>query len=259
MTTPTRFPFKQVGHAGPALESRVDELRGRLSLVPPTLLAERTGAFYIETGQSQGEFHLALLDAPVIFTYPDFQAFARTAKSPDFSQSRETLDSAESKASHDSLPVFKQALLVYYFLHSDGAPPAEKWISFADLPDGRIYSSAFQGYTGDLLARTFLLDLNAFRVACQKTEGVPITFGDAAYRFHALPHMDLLLVYHLGDEDFPSTCNLLFDANAGHYLPAEACAILGSSLTQKVLCASQKPVFFITPEAKRSGAENTGL
>ncbi len=217
MTTPTRFPFKQVGHAGPALESRVDELRGRLSRVPPSLLAERTGASYLELGQGRGEFHLALLDASIVLTHPDFRATATATGAP--------------------LPAFKHALLLYYFLQSDGAPPADKWISFSDLPDGRIYAPAFQGYAGDLLAKTFLLDLDAFCSACQKADGIPVTFSDAAYRFCALPRMDLLVVYHLGDDDFPSTCNLLFDANAGHYLPAEACAILGSSLTQKILRA----------------------
>jgi hypothetical protein len=217
MTTPTRFPFKQVGHAGSALESRVDELRGRLSLIPPTLLAERTGASYLELGQGRGEFHLALLGASIVLTYPDFRATLAPTDTP--------------------LPAFKQALLIYYFLQSDGAPLTGKWVSFADLPEGRTYDPAFQGYTGDLLAKTFLLDLDAFRTACQKADGSPFAFGDAAYRFSAFPRMDLLVVYHLGDEDFPSTCKLLFDASAGHYLPAEACAILGSSLTQKILRA----------------------
>ncbi|MBI5935582.1 MAG: DUF3786 domain-containing protein [Chloroflexi bacterium] len=215
MTPPARFPFKPVGHAMPALESRVDELRGRLSLLPPNLLAERTGADYIELEQGRGEFHITLFSVPITLTYPDF------------------------RATESALPVFKQALLIYYFAHSDGTPPAGEWISFADLPDGRVYSSAFQGYTGDLLAKTFLLDLDAFRAACQKADGIPVPFGDAAFRFRALPRVDLLLVYHLGDEDFPSTCKLLFDAHAGHFLPAEACAVLGSSLAQKVLRVSQ--------------------
>jgi hypothetical protein len=215
MTTPTRFPFKQIGHAGPALESRVDELRGRLSLVPPTLLAERTGASYLELGQGRGEFHLALLGVSVVVAYPDFHA---TAASTDA-----------------RLPAFKHALLLYYVLQSDGVSSSRIWISFADLPEGRIYAPAFQGYTGNELAKAFCMDINAFHVACQKADGVPVEFGDAAYRFRALPRMDLLVVYRLGDEDFPSTCNLLFDGNAGHYLPAEVCAILGSLLTQKIL------------------------
>jgi hypothetical protein len=219
MNTPTRFPFKLVGHATPALESRLDELRGRLSPLPPALLAERTGASYLELGQGRGEFHLALLGTFTILTHPDFRAtLASTTDTP--------------------LPAFKHALLLYYFLHSDGAPPAQKWISFADLPDGRVYATAFQGYTGDLLAKTFLLDLNSFQTACQKADGVPVSFGDAAFRFRALPRMDLLLVYRLGDEDFSSTCHLLFDAHASHYLPTEACAVLGSLLTQKILRAT---------------------
>ncbi len=219
MTNPTRFPFKQVGHAGPALESRVDELRGRLSLIPPPLLAARTGASYLELGQGMGEFHLALFGASVILTHPDFHAMLA--------------------ATDTALPAFKHALLLYYFLQSDGVPAAETWISFSDLPDGRIYAPAFQGYTGDLLAKRFLLDLDAFCVSCRNAGGTPVSFGDAAYRFPALPRMDLLIAYHLGDEDFPSTASVLFDANAGHYLPAEACAILGSSLTQMILRAEK--------------------
>jgi hypothetical protein len=195
----------------------VDELRDRLRPSLPGLLSERSGASYLGLGQGSGEFHLSLLGASVFLTYPDFRAFDASADKP--------------------LPAFKHALLLYYFLQSDGSPRAEKWISFADLPEGRIYAPAFQGYTGDLLAKTFLLDLNAFHSACQKADGAPVTFGDAAYRFHALPRMDLLIVYHLGDEDFPSSCSLLFDESAGHYLPAEACAILGSSLIQKIMRA----------------------
>lgn len=224
MTTPGRFPFKQAGHAGPALESRVDELRARLRPLPPTLLAEQTGAACLGLGQGRGEFHLALLGASIILTYPDFHATVASTDAP--------------------LPAFKHALLLYYFLQSDGTPPAGNWISFADLPEGRFYSSAFQGYTGDGLAKSFRMDMEAFRVACQKSDGAPVSFGDAAYRFSAFPRMELLVVYYLGDEDFPSTCNLLFDASASHYLPAEACAILGNILIQKILRAtSQKPGF----------------
>ena len=211
-----RFPFKAVGHAGPALESRVDELRERLSLIPPDLLAARSGAAYLELGQERGEFHLGFLGAQIIVTYPDFHALTTT---------------------DDALPAFKHALVLYYFLTSDGTPSTSTWLSFADLPEGRVYAPAFQGYTGDELSKAFRLDLDAFRAACQKAGGALLPLGDAAYRFHALPRMDVAVVYHLGDEDFPSTCKLLFDGSASHYLPTEACAILGSSLTQKILRA----------------------
>jgi hypothetical protein len=44
-----------------------------------------------------------------------------------------------------------------------------------------------------------------------------------------------MVAYWLGDEDFPSTCQILFDAAAGHYLPSDAYAILGSTLTRRLI------------------------
>ena len=214
MQTSTRFPFNKPGQAEPVLESRVDELCSRLSLLPPNLLAERTGAAYLELGQGRGEFHFGLFDAPVVLTYPDFSAVF---------------------PSGEHVTAFKRALLIYYFVTSDGTPPSGEWISFADLPDGRIYASAFQGYSGNELAKAFALDLAAFQKSCEKLGGALSPFGEASYRFRALPRLDLLAVYHLGDEDFPSSCNILFDSTVGHYLPTEACAIIGSMLTRKIL------------------------
>jgi len=214
MQPANRFSFDHANHAGPALESRADELRDRLSLVPPNLLVERTGAPYLEVGQGRGEFHFAFFDSQVILTYPEF-----------------TL----ATASGDPLASIKRALLVYYFVTADGIRPGGEWTSFADLPEGRVYATAFQGYSGNELAKTFGLDIASFQAACEKLGGILSPYGDASYRFRALPHFDMLVVYHLGDDDFPSSCNILFDATAGHYLPTEACAVIGSMLTRKII------------------------
>ncbi|MEW6402406.1 MAG: DUF3786 domain-containing protein, partial [Chloroflexota bacterium] len=141
----------------------------------------------------------------------------------------------------DPLPAFQQALFLYYLLTSDGAPLTGRWVSFADLPDGRMYNAAFQGYTGDELAKAFGLELEGFKVACEKAGGEFAATGDAAYRFQALPRVELLAVYHLGDEDFPSSCKILFDASATHYLPIDGCAIVGSMLTKKIMVSSGTP------------------
>jgi len=177
----------------------------------PLLLAERSGVSY---DQEQQRFSLALLGAPLWVTYPDFQV---------------------ALSEGVSLPPFKQALVLYYFLHSDGVLPARRWISFADLPEGRIYATAFQGYTGDRLARAFGNDLQAFRSACEHVGGQPLQLGDIAYRFVALPRLEVAIVYYQGDDEFPPTSRVLFDAHAGHYLPVDGCAVVGSLLTQQIL------------------------
>jgi len=198
----------------PALATRVDELREVLQEIPVNLLAERTGARYQAIGPGRGEFRLSLFDSPTIITYPGFVGIG-------------TRD--------DELPLPFQAVLTYYFHTSDGASLTGQWISFAELPDGRIYDPAFQGYSGNELAKTFALDVDAFKSACERSGGAAALSGDAAYVFYALPHLPLLANYWCGDEDFPSSCKILFDSSASHYLPTDVCAILGSMLTRKII------------------------
>jgi len=201
--------------AKPALASRVDELRGSLQGIPVNLLAENTGASYLALGPGRGEFRLSLFDAPVLVTYPGLIGF--------------------DTKKDDELPLPVQAVLAYYFHTSDGAPLTGQWVSFADLPDGRMYNQAFQGYSGDELVKAFQLDVEAFKAACQKGGGVATLVGDAAYIFQALPRLPLLVNYWCGDEDFSSSCKILFDSSVSHYLPTDVCAILGSMLTRKLV------------------------
>jgi hypothetical protein len=130
-----------------------------------------------------------------------------------------------------------QALLLYYFTTADASPLTGRWISFAELPDGRIYNQAFQGYSGDLLARQFGTDLPAFERASRCLAGGHLSYGDSAFVFLALPRVSLSAVLWHGDEEFPASCKVLFDSSVIHYLPTDVCAILGSLLTGKLLKA----------------------
>lgn len=199
----------------PGLASRVDELRAALQQVPANLLADRTGANYQAFGPGRGEFRLSLFDSPILVTYP-------------------ALVGIDPKNASE-LPLAFQAVLAYYFHTSDGAALTGQWVSFADLPDGRMYSRAFQGYSGDELVKAYGRDIDDFKLACDNVGGVFTPIGDAGYIFYALPRLPLLVNYWCGDEDFPSACQILFDNSVSHYLPTDVCAILGSMLAQKLI------------------------
>jgi hypothetical protein len=198
----------------PALASRVDELREALQQIPVNLLAEHTGASYQAIGPGRGEFRLSLFRSPTIITHPGFVGF---------------------DMQDEELPLPFQAVLAYYFYTSDGTPLTGKWVSFAELPDGRMYNSAFQGYSGNEIVKAFGLDMAAFAMACEEGGGVPTPLGDVSYIFYALPRLPMLANYWRGDEDFPSSCKILFDSSVSHYLPTDVCAILGSMLTHKIV------------------------
>ena len=136
--------------AGFSLELRIDELREILKSSPPHQLAELSGAAYSEIDPGRGEFRLSLLDIGILLPYPSLKAY---------------------DLNDDPLPNTLQALVLYYFVTANGAALTGKWVSFADLPDGRMYAKAFQGYSGDEIVKVYGVDANAFKDACKRVGG----------------------------------------------------------------------------------------
>ena len=195
------------------LAERVDELRASLRLLDPELVAALSGVSWLTLGPRRGELHVPMWGNVCVLSFPELLGY---------------------NCKDEHLSDFQQALFMYYLLTADGASLTGKWVSFADLPDGRMYNVAFQGYSGDEIVKTFGFDLDGFKSACLKAGGELVDIGSASFVFQALPRVPLMLTYWLGDEDFPSSCKVLFDESASHYLPIDACAILGSKLTRRL-------------------------
>ncbi len=199
--------------ASKQLSDRVDELRSTLRVQDPGLVAARSGISYLTFGPGRGELHVPLWEEVCILPFPNLTGY----------NSRDI-----------PLSNFQQALLLYHLVTADGTPLTGAWVSFADLPDGRMYNAAFQGYSGNEIVKAFGFNLDGFKSACSKLRGKPIEIGSASFLFYALPRVPLMTTYWLGDEDFPSSCRILFDKSACHYLPIDACALLGSMLAGKL-------------------------
>jgi hypothetical protein len=202
------------------LADRAQELRVSLRFQHPGPIAARSGASYLELGPGCGELHIPLWGNACILSWPELAGWDRQ---------------------DNLLPDLHQALLLYYLVTADDMLLTGKWVSFAELPDGRMYNSAFQGYSGDLIAKTFGLNLDTFREVCNLAGGNEAMIGDASFVFQALPRVPLLVTYWLGDEDFPSSCKILFDESACHYLPVDACAVLGGRLAHKLISVRGTP------------------
>lgn len=200
--------------SGQALSDRVSELRAAVQVIPPETLASRTDSIYFSSSQGEGHFTLSFFNEEIKVNYPSIVVCNKSG---------------------DKLPVFLQALILYYFSTSTGASLSGNWVSFADLPEGRMYAQAFQGYSGDQVTKSVGADLDRFHEWCKKAGGLPCALADAAYAFLGLPRMPLVLAYWLGEDEFPSTCKVLFDSAACDYLPIDACAIIGSHLVKKIL------------------------
>ncbi|PWH16158.1 MAG: hypothetical protein DDG59_09765 [Anaerolineae bacterium] len=200
------------------LAQRVQALRHQLSAWDPQQLATNTATSLIRDHSGEGYFQFLYWQEATLLNIPSFSAISANTKK--------------------ELGIAHQALILYYFITARPHPLTEKWISFAELPDGRFYTQAFQGYTGGVIRRHFENQLDKLEEAVKKLNGVAYSFADRAYLFWVLPRVPLLLVYWQGDEDFPPNYQILFDACVASYLPTDACAIAGSMLTKRLIAAS---------------------
>lgn len=191
------------------LARRVSELHQALRTRNVVQLAQKAGAVW-----ANGRFHFHLWAQPITITPPDFLARDATGQ---------------------ELDTFSQALLAYYLHTTNGAPLAGEWIAFTELPDAQFYTTAFQGYTGNELARVFGNEIERFAETAVALGGHPISFADRACAFRVLPHVAVMVACWAGDEEFSPSYRILFDANTRHHLPTDACAIIGSTLTRRLI------------------------
>lgn len=205
----------QTGAPPNFLAESIDGMRKKLLDIPPRELAARTGMQYEPVGGGQFRFRLWQEDVTV-------------------SASDLICRSAGGREQH----LGNQALVIHYFTSADGVLPETDFVSYGDLPGGRIYAAAFQGYAGDKLSRYFENDLERLAEACRIAGGEKVDGSDLSYEFQALPRIRIRVNYWMGDEDFPANARLCFEPTACHYLPIDVCAILGSMLVGRLIKAA---------------------
>ena len=132
-------------------------------------------------------------------------------------------------------------LLLHYLLTADGTPPAGEWTAYRELPGCLFYAAAFAGRADVPLARRFggsAAAAEALAAAAEPLSGERLDLADVAFRFQALPRLAVAALVWAGDEEFPGSATVLFDAAAGRYLPPEDLAGLGGLLVQRLIAAA---------------------
>lgn len=124
------------------------------------------------------------------------------------------------------VPLDYQILILHYLSSAEGVPLKNQWVSFKELPSGQIYINPFYNRAVRPLIKFFGQQPDVLIKAGIALGGKEMDKGDASIEIPVFPMIPVAYIIWEGDDEFPASGNILFDASAANYLPTEDYAVL---------------------------------
>ena len=177
----------------------------KLSKLNPEEVADKTGAKF---NSEKSRFELNMMGKKHFISYPDGE-----------------IRTAEGKDVHFPINV----LILHYLTEASGQPLEDKLISYREIPEGgEIYYGPFKRRAIDPLVKTFGERPKTLIEASKHLNGEIAEVGDYSVSIPVFPNIPVTFVIWEGDDEFPPSGNVLFDASVASYLSAEDLAFVGS-------------------------------
>lgn len=190
----------------------LEELREAIRSQGPESVAARAGVDYQGDDQT-GLFQVSFWGQNYVVSYPQLRV---------------------KQEGGEAAGRFERGILLYYLR---GCPDQDRdhgWLTLRELPGGRFYGSAFQGYSGDVLAREMGSKPEELEKACLALGGKPEPLGDLGFSFQVLPRVRVAVAVWLGDSEFPPRATVLFEGSSTLYIPTDALAGVGSRVARRI-------------------------
>jgi len=137
--------------------------------------------------------------------------------------------------SKKTVSLVTRILLLHHLIRADGSPLTGKWVGYKDIPGGLLYAGVFARRVTEPLVRKFGKSAKRFKEMGIKLGGKAVEVGDGSFILNAFPAIPLQYVLWEGDEEFPPSIQLLFDASVDHYLSLEDIVVLGQMATGRLI------------------------
>ncbi len=149
------------------------------------------------------------------------------------------LEFEDEADSQKEVPIQEQILILHYMLSGTPSPLTDNWISYREIPGASFYYSAFVRRAIDPLKKVFGQNVDGLLRAGDLLGGKTIDTGDAGYEFKLFPNIPVRLILWVGDDEFPSEANIVFNENIGGILSPEDIAWLAGMVVYRLISLSK--------------------
>ena len=132
--------------------------------------------------------------------------------------------------SGQSAKIGDRILVLHYLLCEFPIPVTDELISFRQMDSGQFYLPAFLSRSVRPLAEHIGNDLALLKKNLNRFDWERVSMGDFGARIHVIGKVYVTLIYHPGDEEFPASADILFDAGIKRIYPTEDAAVLAGRI-----------------------------
>jgi len=120
------------------------------------------------------------------------------------------------------------------YANSQPTPENHKLLSFAQLPGGQNYNTAFIRRAVAPIEKAFGSISEKLWDAAKALGAERQTYGDCSVKIHALPLVPIVIILHAATSEFSASASMLFDSSASNYLSTEQLAMLGQLTSSRL-------------------------
>lgn len=137
-------------------------------------------------------------------------------------------------------PVNDRLLIMHHlcFARMD-AVRSGKWVPFRQIREAACFERAYKKSAVDPVTERFSGRTELFDRAARALGGCPVPYGDAGYRITVFPRIELTYIFYDSDEEFPASCNILFESTITSWIHPESVPSLASAATERLLRAAE--------------------
>jgi len=132
-----------------------------------------------------------------------------------------------------------QVLVLHYLLGAERSEPTGEMVTFREFQGGALYFPAYKKRTLDILVSRFGADPEALRRAGERLGAVPLGKATVSFRTRFFPKLDVDILMWVGDDEVPSSANILFDSCASRMLSTEDVTVVAGTLCSRVVALSK--------------------
>ena len=146
-----------------------------------------------------------------------------------------TLSLSNSVFVPSDLKESEQILILHYLASQGTVNRTERFVTFKGLPGGMFYYPTYRKRGADWLLAAFGNEPEKLLSACRHLGGEQASFEDVSVKIRVLPQIDVVVVLHRGDEEFPPEISLLYRDDIISFLPLEDVAVLAGIVAGRLI------------------------